>query len=582
MAFFQGYKIIDRVAIFTFTVKNKSLILGGPSLSKIHELRQGIIDLLKPDARKTSEMKFEYSENGRNLYFYGRYDGGMEGEWDVRNQWVNSFPVRIHIEDPMLYEDSQEVYSLDFQDTFNPGATKITALSRRFDKWSVMSSSSTGPNNNIFCMAIGKNGEVYAGGEFTSIDGIAGTLRIAYWDGTTWTQMNGGANGSVRALAVGPDGSVYAAGEFTTIGGVAANKIAKWNGTSWSALGTGINNTGFAICVAPNGIIYAGGDFTTAGGVTVNRIARWDGLVWRTVGTGTPGLASTVRSIVNWIDGITLYVGGDFANSVTTLNITTNLFTPTNVLLNTGSCRTLAVNRLSGEVYAGGVSLGTGSGNTSLASYNQANWKRIDTGSNEFVSSLAIDIRGYVYVGGGFTTIGNISARYFAVWNGTSWDNTDIIPNSPGAAYIRAIAISLQSNDIFIGLEVTTASNTYIAGVTNVTNIGSAFCNPIFRFVGPGRLIYIENRTDLRRMFFNLDVLPGEELFVDTARARVYIPTRGMTMYGIFPSSALGLMKLMPGDNFLHVLFFKDVGATAQVFYTPTHWSVDAVGKSER
>ena len=42
--------------------------------------------------------------------------------------------------------------------------------------------------------------------------------------------------GLVNALAV-MGGNVYAGGTFTNMGGVAANRIAKWDGATWSALG---------------------------------------------------------------------------------------------------------------------------------------------------------------------------------------------------------------------------------------------------------------------------------------------------------------------------------------------------------
>ena len=88
-----------------------------------------------------------------------------------------------------------------------------------------------------------------------------------------------GMNTYVYALAVGPDGSLYAGGDFTTAGGVAAHHIARWDGTAWQPLGSGMDGGVYALAVGPDGSLYAGGDFTTAGGVAANRIARWDGRV---------------------------------------------------------------------------------------------------------------------------------------------------------------------------------------------------------------------------------------------------------------------------------------------------------------
>jgi hypothetical protein len=58
---------------------------------------------------------------------------------------------------------------------------------------------------------------------------------------------------------------VYAGGSFTTADGVAANYVAKWDGSSWSALGSGMNNGVYALAVSGSEL-YAGGNFMLAGG----------------------------------------------------------------------------------------------------------------------------------------------------------------------------------------------------------------------------------------------------------------------------------------------------------------------------
>src|SRR3972149_6550920 len=51
-----------------------------------------------------------------------------------------------------------------------------------------------------------------------------------------------GMNSGVTALAVDGDGNLYAGGGFTTAGGTRANRIAKWDGTTWAPLGSGMDN----------------------------------------------------------------------------------------------------------------------------------------------------------------------------------------------------------------------------------------------------------------------------------------------------------------------------------------------------
>ncbi|MFN9306725.1 MAG: hypothetical protein ACK6DT_11755 [Planctomycetota bacterium] len=127
---------------------------------------------------------------------------------------------------------------------------------------------------------------------------------------------------SVPALAVLPNGDLVAGGSFTTAGGVAANRIARWNGSTWSALGSGMNSSVLALAMLPTGDLVAGGGFTTAGGQVSAYIARyatpcpatvaitgtacassggantytarslpWTGSTYRTRGTGLPSFA---------------------------------------------------------------------------------------------------------------------------------------------------------------------------------------------------------------------------------------------------------------------------------------------------
>src|SRR4030042_7072149 len=99
--------------------------------------------------------------------------------------------------------------------------------------------------------------------------------------------LGSGLNNWAYSLAVDSNGNVYAGGAFTTAGGTAAQHIAKWNGASWSALGTGIPLGDVnALAADLSGNLYAGGGFLEAGGTSVNRIAKWNGTSWSALGTG--------------------------------------------------------------------------------------------------------------------------------------------------------------------------------------------------------------------------------------------------------------------------------------------------------
>ncbi|MFN0241825.1 MAG: hypothetical protein ACKVWV_02950 [Planctomycetota bacterium] len=137
----------------------------------------------------------------------------------------------------------------------------------------------------------GSGDELYAGGNFFSMNGIAAS-NIARWNGSAWSTFGAGLDGAVLCMATYDDGTgtaLYVGGLFTHAGGVAAARIAKWNGSSWSALGTGLSAYPNTLAVWDDGTgakLYAGGAFNSAGGVTVNRIAAWDGSNWSGVGSG--------------------------------------------------------------------------------------------------------------------------------------------------------------------------------------------------------------------------------------------------------------------------------------------------------
>jgi hypothetical protein len=136
--------------------------------------------------------------------------------------------------------------------------------------WSAMGS---GMNNTVFTLTTLPNGDLVAGGNFTTAGGVAANF-IARWDGASWSAMGSGMNGGVRALTTLPNGDLVAGGVFSIAGGLAANRIARWDGASWSAMGSGMNDGVVALTTLPNGDLVAGGFFTTANNLVSAYFAR--------------------------------------------------------------------------------------------------------------------------------------------------------------------------------------------------------------------------------------------------------------------------------------------------------------------
>ena len=322
-------------------------------------------------------------------------------------------------------------------------------------------------NGMIYAIAVSGN-NVYVGGSFTTAKGVAGYNGIACWNivSNTWSTLGSGVSGSnssVYALTVDPVSNIlYAGGEFTTVNGITANNIAAWNiGTaSWSALnpgtagvsglpagsgaGTAVGVYALTVC---SGKVYVGGRFNTVNGATAaNSIAAWNGSSWSTLsGGGQTGVSSTtvvnpanvasaswdapVMALTN--DGTNVYVGGDFnkvnnvsgCNNIAAWNTGTNTWSTlgngftwpamgTTATDNTfgDQANVYALTMFNGNLIAGGdfMKAGTvGGANTNLfvAQWNGSSWSMLSStcGSNvqSDVFALAVS-NGILYAGGQF------------------------------------------------------------------------------------------------------------------------------------------------------------------------------------
>ncbi len=127
-----------------------------------------------------------------------------------------------------------------------------------------------------------QNGVVYAGGSFTSsYSGGTPLLRIAQWNGSSWSQVGAGfSSGTVNALAA-DSSTLYAGGTMTNSGGTSFNRIAQWDGSAWSGLGDGVTNlpvgsaTIYGMSLA-GGDLFVTGNFTRAGLKPSSYIGHWN------------------------------------------------------------------------------------------------------------------------------------------------------------------------------------------------------------------------------------------------------------------------------------------------------------------
>jgi hypothetical protein len=348
-----------------------------------------------------------------------------------------------------------------FTQAGNVSANYVARFDPATNSWSALG---TGAQNGVSgnrtvivtALAIDGQGRVYVGGFFSQAGGVSANHVARYNPATnSWsvlgTDAQNGVSGNfffpsfVADLAVDGQGRVYVGGFFSQAGSVSANSVARYDPAtnSWSALGTGPQNgvDGFvnALAIDGQGRVYVGGLFVEAGGVSANHVARYNPATnsWSVLGTdaqnGVSGgfFPSVVALAVDGQGGV--YVGGSFteagdvsANYVARYNPATNSWSA----LGTGAQNGVndGVNALTidgqGRVYVGGFFTQAGGVSVNrVVRFNPAtnSWNTLGTGAqngvNNFVSAIAVDGQGRIYLGGFFSQAGGIPSAFIARWS---------------------------------------------------------------------------------------------------------------------------------------------------------------------
>jgi hypothetical protein len=204
------------------------------------------------------------------------------------------------------------------------------------------------------------------GGANLTAGSVLRPQRVMTWDGTTWDSLGNspGASGTVRALAVW-NNQLVAAGDFT---GGGTDRVALWNGSSWQPLGTG-----FPVDVGSLAVFGADLVATGTPAAIPPVIQRWNGSVWTAL--PAPPTLSRVYAMVSFQG--TLCVGGE------------------RILPSVGV----------------------------LERWNGTTWLSSTT-ADSAIRCLAVrsfSLTSSLYVGGHFTSIGGVAARYIASSSGSSW-----------------------------------------------------------------------------------------------------------------------------------------------------------------
>ena len=434
--------------------------------------------------------------------------------------------------------------------------------------------------NGVFALLQSPAGILYAGGAFLDAGG-SGADDIASWDGTTWSTLGGATalNGQVQlhGLAMGPSGILYVVGFFTNAGANAsADFIATWNGAAWGNLSTGSSGNMYAVTVGNDGQVYAGGlAANTLGGVAVAGIGRWSGAAWNAMGTGIP--SGIVQKLLTGPDGA-IYAGGSFP-SIGGVGSTAGLGKWNGsawVSIGTVAGASATIYDMAfgpdGTLYVVGDFTSVGGVAASyVASYNGTVWTPLGTGADARIRGIAVSPAGNVYVSGLFTTIGGITPPdHAAMWNGSAWVFLDI--DTP---WNEIFDIKIKPDGTLV-LAGDTAGSSTAAGITTVTNNGTAETPPTIIIRGPSsgssRIYQLVNTTTGAAIYFNYTIQSGETatLILDPKNLSFTSTFRGNIYNTILPGSQSAQFVLQPGSN--TISFFAAASTVTAVMTWQTRY----------
>jgi hypothetical protein len=128
-------------------------------------------------------------------------------------------------------------------------------------------------DNWVRALQVLPNGDLIAGGDFNTINSQP-MRKVARWDGSSWSPLGPGLNNVVNILGKLADGDLLAGGFFTSaVGGGGGAHFTRWDGSTWTDLdGFGAEPTG--IVARKNGDLLLVGPFKQAGNLS-SYVERW-------------------------------------------------------------------------------------------------------------------------------------------------------------------------------------------------------------------------------------------------------------------------------------------------------------------
>lgn len=496
-------------------------------------------------------------KNGSTLDYKVEFQGDYLLKQDPNGRWVdlaeNNYMagvveggVRVVKEAP-----NGDIYVGGYFTSVKNGGTTVSNTGRiaRYSKASQMWEAVGNANltNPVFCMEFDASGNLYIGGSFQNLAGIANADYFAKYNPATntWSALGSGIDGIVTSIAISPDGVIYIGGDFTSASGNSNCKnVARWDGSAWQPLATGLNDYVYALKFHPNGNLIIGGAFTAAGGLGgANYICRWYNGAFYSFGQfGVVPPNNYVYSVDVTPDG-TIVIGGLFTNA------------------------------------------GDDPNADYIAKWNGTNWQSVGgVGADDFANEIYCTRDGAIYAAGVFSKIGDLSTRgKVAVYKNGAWQVLDI--SMPVGSSVYSVFLAAD-NSLYVGgyfTGIISAPNPKELEYKTTANSGSANTYPQIEIVGPGKLEAITNHTTGRTIRFNnLELAEGEKIWIDFNPVKLKMWSswegRGSVWRYLNAGSDIGDWYIQPGANSIGVFMPSgfDVNSTrAFVQWFPKYWGLE-------
>lgn len=283
----------------------------------------------------------------------------------------------------------------------------------------------TGADGPVFALEVCKEGPLaglYAGGKVLD-EYYNGHAVVNRWNGYAWSQIGRSQSDRVLSLLCWNNGSgdrLYAGGYIWRMEDTLSMNTVQWDGSTWSSL-RGLNSGVADMVVFDDGTgpaLYAGGLFPGAisppSFKRLNYVGRSDGWDWEPLGHGVmmdyDPWAVYALTVFDDGGGPALFVGGDFVYA---------LQTPDDFLLV-----------------------------DNIAKWDGTTWSEVGGGVNPGMSGSIYDTIVFddgdgpaLYVGGRFTTAGDIVVSNISRWDGISWSNVGGGITGGENAAVRTMAV---------------------------------------------------------------------------------------------------------------------------------------------